>query len=83
LKSRIQKPTILLKQNPKDICTNAYGRFVGKLWEANIDAQFMLHPYATTNYYTSYLTKIVTQELHTMLEKCKVGKTISFSTHLI
>jgi hypothetical protein len=85
LRCRIQKPTIFLKRNLEDKHTNAFGRFVGKLWQANIDAQFMLHPYATS-YYTSYLTKRyrnVTQKLHNMLENCKVGKTKSFSTHSI
>jgi hypothetical protein len=32
LRSRLQKHTILLKRNPIDICTNSYGKFVGKLW---------------------------------------------------
>jgi hypothetical protein len=41
LRSRLQKPTIFLKWNLKDIHTNANGRFVGKLWQANIDAQFI------------------------------------------
>jgi hypothetical protein len=38
----------------------------------------ILDPYAVTSYCTSYLTKVdknVTQELHTMLEKCKTKKT--------
>jgi len=47
------------------------------LWEANINAQFILDPYATS-YYTSYLTKvnkIVDQEIHLILNKCKHEQT--------
>jgi hypothetical protein len=32
LRFRLQRPTILLKWNPIDICTNSYGKFVNKLW---------------------------------------------------
>jgi hypothetical protein len=37
LRSKLQKPTVFLKRNLKNIHTNAYGRFIGELWEANID----------------------------------------------
>jgi hypothetical protein len=33
LRSKLQKPTISLKWNPKDIHKNAYRRFVSKLWQ--------------------------------------------------
>jgi len=28
------------------------------IWNANIDAQFVLNAYATTSYYNSYMTKV-------------------------
>jgi len=34
---------------------NIHARF---LWEANIDAQFILNPYVMVAYYTCYLTKV-------------------------
>jgi hypothetical protein len=37
LRSKLQKPTIFLKWNIKNINTNAYGKFIGGLWEENID----------------------------------------------
>jgi hypothetical protein len=37
LRSKLQKPTIFLKQNLKNIHANTYGRFIDELWEANID----------------------------------------------
>jgi hypothetical protein len=53
----IQKLTLLLKQKPNDICTNGFGIHARPLWGANIDAQYILDRYATTLYYTYYLTK--------------------------
>jgi hypothetical protein len=42
--STIQKPKLFSKWKPNDIWTNVYGNHVGSLWEANIDAQFILDP---------------------------------------
>jgi hypothetical protein len=38
--------------------TNPFGIHVENLWQANTNVQFILDLYATTSYYTSYLTKI-------------------------
>ncbi len=41
------------------------------MWFANIDIQFILDPYATITYYTSYVTKIdksITSELHSIIK---------------
>jgi len=68
----IQKPTLFLKCKPNDICTNVFGIYARALWETNIDAQYILDPYATTSYFMFNLTKIdkfVTQEMKIILEK--------------
>ncbi len=68
---------MFFKWNPKDIRTNLFNKHTKPLWEANINAQFILDPYATS-YYTSYLTKvnkIVDQEIHLILNKCKHEQT--------
>jgi hypothetical protein len=47
-----------------------FGIHARPLWGANIDTQYILDPYATTLYCTSYLTKInrfVTQEMKIIL----------------
>jgi hypothetical protein len=36
---------------------NIHGR-PQALWEANIDAKFILDPYVAIGYFTSYLTKV-------------------------
>ncbi len=44
------------------------------MWEANIDAQYVLDPYFVVGYCIFYLTKInksITQEMQSMLSKCK------------
>jgi hypothetical protein len=55
----LQKPTLFLKRKPCDIHTNSFSIHVARpLWEANTYAQYILNPYVTTIYFTSYLTKI-------------------------
>lgn len=68
---------MFFKWNPKNIKTNLFNKHTKPLWEVHIDAQFILDPYATS-YYTSYLTKvnkIVDQEMHSILNKCKHEQT--------
>ena len=70
LKINLKKPTIFLKRACRDIRTNPFGIHAGSIWQANTDLQFILDPYATTSYCTSYLTKIdktVTQELNKII----------------
>jgi hypothetical protein len=43
------------------------------LWFTNTNIQFVLDPYATTSYCTSYMTKIdesITSKLHFIIQKC-------------
>jgi hypothetical protein len=61
--------------------TNVFGIHVKPLWGANIDAQYILNPYATTSYCTFYLTKIdkiVVLKMKIILNKCKHEKTKAF-----
>jgi hypothetical protein len=74
----LYKTHIFFKCNPKDIRTNVFDKHTKPSWEANIDAQFILDPYAAKSYYTSYLTKvnkIVDQKMHSILNKCKHEQT--------
>jgi hypothetical protein len=44
------------------------------MWEANTDAQYILDPYFVVAYCIFYLTKInksITQEMQSMLNKCR------------
>jgi hypothetical protein len=66
LQCTIHKPTLFFKHKPNDIRTNIFSIYVGTLWEANNNAQFIFDPYADVAYYIFYLTKIdkyVTQKM--------------------
>ncbi len=58
----------------KDIKTNAYEIKATTSWEVNIDIQFILDPYTTISYYTSYLkksNKTITTKFQTIIKKCE------------
>ena len=49
--------TLLLKRSPADIRINCYNPNLLKAWQANMDIQFVLDPYACAVYILSYITK--------------------------
>jgi hypothetical protein len=57
LQCTLQKPTLFFKQKPNDIPTNVFSIHIGPLWEANINAQYILNSYAIASYCIFYLTK--------------------------
>jgi hypothetical protein len=48
---------IVLKRDPKDCNVNNYNPHVLKVWQANMDLQYVLNPYACVMYVASYMTK--------------------------
>ena len=48
---------MLLKQSPSEIRINCYNPHLLKAWQANMDIQFVLDPYACAVYILSYITK--------------------------
>ncbi len=71
---------MFLKCKPNDIQTNAFNIHAKPLWETNIDAQFILNPYSTIAYCTSYLIKkkSIPGEMQIILYKCKHEKIETF-----
>jgi hypothetical protein len=72
--NRLTKPILFLKRHMKDIKTSAYEIKATTLWEANTDIQFILDPYTTKSYCTSYLktfNKTITNEFQTIIKKCE------------
>ena len=49
--------TLLLKLSPAEIRINCYNANLLKAWQANMDIQFVLDPYACAVYILSYITK--------------------------
>jgi hypothetical protein len=58
LKRKLTNLDIFLKWTPINIKISAFNTCVTHLWFANTNIQFILNPYTTTTYCTSYVTKI-------------------------
>ena len=57
LRLSLKHSTLLLKRSPSEIRINCYNRHLLKAWQANMDIQFVLDPYACAVYILSYITK--------------------------
>ena len=53
----LKHSTLLLKRSPSEIRINCYNPHLLKAWQANMDIQFVLDPYACAVYILSYITK--------------------------
>ena len=49
--------TVLLKRAPCEIRINSYNSVLLRAWQANMDIQYVLDPYACAVYILSYITK--------------------------
>ena len=57
IRQTIKHDTLFLKRPPKEIRINNYSSSLLKAWQANLDIQFVLDPYACATYILSYITK--------------------------
>ncbi|KAK3097672.1 hypothetical protein FSP39_011969 [Pinctada imbricata] len=57
IRSSINGPKVFLKRMPSDVRVNMYNKNVLQAWNANIDLQFVLDPYACAMYIVSYISK--------------------------
>ncbi|VDI08177.1 Hypothetical predicted protein [Mytilus galloprovincialis] len=48
---------IIYKRNPTEIQINSYNKHLLRAWEANLDVQYCLDPYACIAYMVAYITK--------------------------
>jgi hypothetical protein len=55
LRCSIRRP--FLKRSIKSCFTNAYLKSLAKVWQANMDVQFILDPFGAARYVCSYITK--------------------------
>ena len=53
----LKHSTLLLTRSPSEIRINCYNPHLLKAWQANMDIQFVLDPYACAVYILSYITK--------------------------
>lgn len=64
----IKRNTLFLKRTPSEIRINSYNTKLLKAWQANMDIQYVLDPYACATYILSYITK-GQRGMSTLLEK--------------
>ncbi|KAL9983382.1 hypothetical protein ACROYT_G005544 [Oculina patagonica] len=53
----LNRDTVLLKRAPCEIRINSYNSVLLRAWQANMDIQYVLDPYACAIYILSYITK--------------------------
>lgn len=78
LRSSIKRATVFLKRNTSEMFVNGYNRKLLECWEANIDVQYILDPYACVRYCVGYITKTETgcsKLLQASMEDIKRGNT--------
>ena len=57
IRSSLQGPKVFLKRRPSEIRVNLYNKNLLRAWNANLDIQFVLDPYACAMYIVSYISK--------------------------
>ena len=57
IRNTLKRDTLFLKRAPSEIRINSYNTNLLKAWQANMDIQYVLDPYACTTYILSYITK--------------------------
>lgn len=55
-RSSLKQDRVFLKRSPKDSRVNAYNAILLESWQANLDIQFVLDPYACATYIVSYIS---------------------------
>ena len=57
IRNTLKRDTLFLKRSPSEIRTNSYNAHLLQAWQANMDIQYVLDPYACATYILSYNTK--------------------------
>jgi len=57
IRPSLKRPTVFLKRSSLEVANIAYNPILLKLFEANIDIQFILEIYGVANYIINYISK--------------------------
>ncbi|XP_061190194.1 uncharacterized protein LOC133198057 [Saccostrea echinata] len=57
IRASLKGPKMFLKRSPSEMRVNYYNPLVLKAWNANLDIQFVLDPYACATYIVAYISK--------------------------
>ena len=73
IRNTLKRDTLFLKRSPSEIRTNNYNAHLLQAWQANMDIQYVLDPYACATYTLSYITK-GQRGMSRLLEKASRGE---------
>lgn len=74
IRSNLKAPRVFLKRDPCEIRINSYNSVMLKSWEANLDIQYILDPYACAAYIVSYISKGQRGMSNLLYNACKEAK---------
>ena len=74
IRSSLSVPKVFLKRKFEEIRINSYNRTLLKCWEANMDIQYILDPYACVSYIVSYISKGQRGLSNLLYEACRDAK---------
>lgn len=57
IRASLKSPKIFLKRSPSEMRVNYYNQSLLQAWNANLDIQFVLDPYACATYIVAYISK--------------------------
>lgn len=74
IRSTLSVSKVFLKRTVEEVRINSYNKTLLKCWEANMDIQFILDPYACVSYIVSYISKGQRGLSNILSEACKEAK---------
>lgn len=74
MRSSLKVPKLFLKRNVSEIRVNSYNELMLKIWQTNIDVQFILDAYACAAFVVSYISKSQRGMSNLMHEACQEAR---------
>ena len=71
LRPTVTSSTVFLKRNLEETRINNYNNILLESWEANMDIQYILDPYACISYIVSYISKGLSNLLYEVYKEAK------------
>jgi hypothetical protein len=70
IRSSIQSSKVFVKRQVSEVRINSYNSTLLRSWEANMDIQYILNPYACVSYIVSYISKGQRGLSNLLMESC-------------
>lgn len=75
IRSSLKQNRVFLKRSQNEVRINAYNPILLKCWQANMDIQFILDPYACAVYIVSYISKVQRGMSNLLRHACEEART--------